>query len=186
MLTIRAMAEMGPWILTLIEVLDGRHEQCQRCDTWIKWVWIMEKQTEPKETRRIGSECGPNLEDMSEELWQRTARPFKTCVRHVSTLEKLARWERELPMCCPAGYQLGWARQQQRVLAAGGLDDRQRRVIGRNVSQADQAWRAAINKYRALWEVAKRANSLPTRTSTDVLRAAPSFAPISTGSAVTM
>src|SRR5438105_863367 len=45
--------------------LEGRDEKCQRCSTRIKNVWVMEKQTEPKETQRIGSCCGPKLEELS-------------------------------------------------------------------------------------------------------------------------
>lgn len=140
MLTIRAMAEMGPWILTVIEVLDKRREQCARCGTTIRKVWVMEKQTEPKETWRIGSECGPNLEAMSEDLWQRTARPFKTSVAHIVTLEKLSRWELDPRSRWPEGYKRGWARELQQQISAGVLSARQRRVIGSAVSQAEKAW----------------------------------------------
>lgn len=149
MLTIRAMAEMGPWTLTGIDVLDRRDEQCQRCGTWIRYVWVMQKETIPKEVWRIGSECGPDLEEMVEDLWNQTTRPFKTSVRHVSTLEKLARWERDYAAYCPRDYQLGWAEQQRRRIAAGGLTDHERRVIGSHVSQANTAWQRSIAALRA-------------------------------------
>lgn len=148
MLAIRAMAEMGPWILTVIEVLDGRREQCARCGTRIKNVWVMEKQTEPKERWRIGSECGPNLEAMSEDLWQRTTRPLKTSLDHVVTLDKLARWELDPRVPCPAGYMWGWARELQQQLA-GNLSAGQRRAIGSAVSQANKAWVASRRRVAA-------------------------------------
>ena len=162
MLTIRAMAEMGPWILDHIDVLDGRNERCQRCSTKIKYVWVMEKHTEPKETWRIGSECGPTLEAVSQELWDSTIKPFKLSLRHLTTLERLLKWERHLPDLAPAGYRLGWAVAQQAVLA-GGLTPHQRRVMGSHVSHALTAWKISIRTaVEARQRAAKSADSVPT------------------------
>ena len=147
-LTIRAMAEMGPWVLQQIDVLDGRVEQCQRCSTWIKNVWVMEKQTEPKETRRIGSECGPKLEAMSEELWEIGAQPFKRSLRHLSTLERLVDLEQRLPHMAPESYVLGWA-AEQRLALARGLTPHQRLVMGSQVNRAWEAWSASIRRRAA-------------------------------------
>lgn len=147
MLTIRAMAEMGLWTLTHIDVLDSRNEGCQRCKTRIRYVWVMEKQTEPKETWRIGSECGPNLEQMSQQLWDTSSAPFKTSVRHLATLERLVKWERNFPECRP--YDLGWAEQQLAKIAAGGLTKHQQRVLGHHISQAEKKFRTALLKASA-------------------------------------
>lgn len=163
MLTIRTMAEMGPWMLDRIDVLTGRHERCQRCSTKIKYVWVMEKQTDPKDTWRIGSECGPTLEAVSQELWDSTTKPFKLSLRHLTTLERLAKWEHHLADMAPAGYQLGWAAAQRTALAAGLLPH-QRRVMGSHVSQALTAWKISIRKHVAARQKAeaKSAEPLPT------------------------
>jgi hypothetical protein len=138
------MAEMGPWILTRIDVLDRRSENCQRCGTSIRYVWVMEKQTEPKEVWRIGSECGPTLEQVSQLLWETTTKPFKGSVRHMATLERLAEWERDYPDCRPPHYELGWAESQRATIAAGGLTPHQRRVLGSHISRAEKSYKAAL------------------------------------------
>ena len=143
MLTIRAMAEMGLWILDRIEVLDGRNEHCQRCDTKIKNVWVMEKQLEPVEVWRIGSECGPKLEELSRELWEANAAPFRRSLRHLVTLERIVQWEREHPQITPSSYRRGWAAEQQRATERV-LTRQQRMVMGSQVSRALEAWKRAL------------------------------------------
>jgi hypothetical protein len=70
MLSISAMVQMGPWICTGIDVNVARDEKCERCGRWIRYVWKMELQLPaPKRHWRIGSECGPLLEHLSDELW---------------------------------------------------------------------------------------------------------------------
>lgn len=72
MLTIRAMARMGPWLLSHLDVLDGLDEHCQRCGEPIRYVHVMtlHEGTSSAETWRIGSTCGPLLEGMSDALWK--------------------------------------------------------------------------------------------------------------------
>ena len=147
-----------------IERLHGRFERCRRCNTKIKWVWVMEKQTEPKQLWRIGNECGPQLEDMSQELWDTVAKPFERSIDHVYKLDRLAMYECDYPGYRPADYELGWAAEQVARLAAG-ITPNERRVMGSHVSQHEKAYLAAIrNAYAAQRkaEVAKAANSLPT------------------------
>jgi hypothetical protein len=160
MLTIRAMAQMGPWLLNLIEHLDEGYEHCQRCETKIKWIWVMEKQTEPKERWRIGCECGPQLEDMCQELWDTVAKPFKNCIPHVRKLDRLLLCERDYPELCPSGYQLGWAEQQVARYAAGGLTARDRKLLGMQVSRNEKRYVAAVRNLFAAQR--KAADSLHT------------------------
>ncbi len=162
MLTIRAMAEMGPWLLDRIERLDRRSEKCQRCSTQIKWVWVMEKQTEPKEHWRIGCECGPQLEDMVQELWNTVAKPFKNSLNHVRKLDRLIRCETEFPQLRPEHYELGWAERQIAKIAAGGLTPRDRRVMGMQVSQNGKAYEASVRNFFAAQRkaAARAANEL--------------------------
>jgi len=146
-LTIRAMADMGLWVLDRIDVLDGRNERCQRCDTKIKNVWVMEKQSQPVEVWRIGSECGPQLEELSRELWDDKAAPFTRSLRHLVTLERIVKWEREYPKITPSGYRRGWAIEQQRAMEQV-LSRQQRMVMGSQVSRALEAWKAALARAR--------------------------------------
>jgi hypothetical protein len=146
MLTIRAMAQMGPWTLTHVEVLDGRVERCQRCNERIRYVWVMEKQTEPKETWRIGSDCGPALEQVSEELWRQETKPFEISRRHVVALERLAGYERDYPELRPPRYELGWAASQLRALGDGVITPHQRRVMGSQISQATGNYKANLRR----------------------------------------
>lgn len=167
MLTIRAMAEMGPWLLDRIERLDDRYERCQRCAKRIKWIWVMEKQTEPKETWRIGCECGPQLEDMSQQLWDTVAKPFKNSVNHVRKLDRLAECERDYPQLRPAGYELGWAERQVARIAAGALTTRERRAMGMQVSRNEKTYVASVRNHFAAQRkagAAMPAGSLPTNT----------------------
>jgi hypothetical protein len=147
MLTIRAMAQMGPWILTQVDVLDGRVERCQRCDERIRYVWVMEKQTEPKETWRIGSDCGPALEQVSQELWDQETKPFETSRRHFVALERLAGYERDYPGLRPPRYVLGWAAEQMRLLGDGIITPHQRRVMGSRISQATRNYEANLGRH---------------------------------------
>jgi hypothetical protein len=143
MLTIRAMAEMGPWLLDRIDVLEGRLERCRRCKTKIKNVWVMEKQTEPRETWRIGSECGPKLEALSQTMWDSVAAPFELSLRHLTTLERIVRWERDFPSRAPREFPLGWAAAQQRQMTSI-LTPHQRRVMGSRAGRALTAWKELL------------------------------------------
>jgi hypothetical protein len=70
-LTVKAMVAMGPWTLSHVDDLGARVGSCQRCSTKIRYVWVMllEQNGLPAEEWRIGSECGPRLEGMSQSLW---------------------------------------------------------------------------------------------------------------------
>lgn len=139
------MAEMGPWILTHIDVRDRvGDEHCQRCREPLRYVWVMEKQTEPKETCRIGSKCGPTLEMVSKELWDTTTAPFHRSLDHLLTLEKLSVCERDYADCRPKDYELGWAEQQRTRIAAGGLTRHEQRVLGHHISQAEKKWKRSL------------------------------------------
>lgn len=164
MLTIRAMAEMGPWLLDRIERLDEGYEHCKRCDTKIKWIWVMEKQTEPKELWRIGCECGPQLEDMSQHLWDTVAKPFKTSIPHMRKLDRLLLCERDYPQLRPDSYQLGWAGHQVARYATGGLTTRDRKVLGMQVSRNEKTYVAAVRHFFAAQRKAatRSADSVPT------------------------
>jgi hypothetical protein len=146
-LSIRAMATMGPWLLDRIDVLPTRAERCQRCSTRIRYVWVMVMQAAPRQTWRIGSECGPNLEDMSKEIWAAVAKPYAASVRYVPKLEKLARLEREHPNLRPADYELGWA-ERLTVRLASKLDPHHRRVLNSNINRAYNLYREAILRSR--------------------------------------
>jgi hypothetical protein len=163
MLTIRAMAEMGPWIFDHIHILDGLDERCQRCSTPIKNVWVMEMQTEPKVTQRIGSCCGPKLEELSAELWKTTTAPFALSLRHMQTLARILECEAQFPQLAPREYPVGWAAEQQRLLAKV-LTKHERRVMGSRVSRARAAWQRAGRRYDAALKEQERntLNSLPT------------------------
>jgi hypothetical protein len=143
LLTIRAMTKMGPWMLTHIDHLDSRSEQCQICDTPIRNVWVMEKQTEPKEVWRIGSDCGPKLEQMSEELWSLCIRPFERCLEHLRTLQRIEDCERDYPHLRPAGISPGWV-DSRRTKIARGPTKREQLVIGSEISRAEQRYRRSI------------------------------------------
>lgn len=146
MLTIRAMVEMGPWFLDHIHVLPGRHDRCMRCTTKIKNVWVMEKLTDPTDTWRIGSCCGPKLQDMSEEVWDLLSKPFRLSLAHLTTLERLIRWEHEKSEMAPPGYQFGWAAEQQHKLAQV-IRAHERRVMGSQVSRALNAWKDSMRHH---------------------------------------
>lgn len=133
MLSIFAMVRMGPWTLNRIEVLDARSDQCQRCQTKIKNVWIMERHGHRPQCQRIGSECGPQLEELSAELWGPATAPFKLSLRHLVSLRKIQTIELQSPSFLPSDYQRGWAAQQLELLARG-LTPIERRRMGRAVS----------------------------------------------------
>ncbi len=150
MLTIRAMAAMGPWILTHIDVLRRRgDEQCQRCGENLRYVWVMEKQTEPKEVWRIGSTCGPTLELVSEEMWNKLIKPFTTSIDLLLDLEHLAKWELEYPALLPRSYELGWAEKQRAIIAAGDLTAHQRMVLGHHIRAKEKAYRLSLRRHAA-------------------------------------
>lgn len=73
MFTIRATAEMGPWMLAGIDVVSVR-ERCRRCSKRIKNVWVMVQKADG-DAWRIGCDCGPQLEQMSVALWGAVAAP---------------------------------------------------------------------------------------------------------------
>ena len=146
MLTIYAMAQMGVWLLNRIEVLDHRSENCRRCSTSIRYVWVMALQTDPGDEWRIGSDCGPRLEHMSQELWDKVAEPFQKSLNIMTKLEKLAKWEREFPDCLPPNYVLGWAERERQAIAAEQLTKHQRMVRGHHVSQAEKNFKIKIKR----------------------------------------
>lgn len=104
----------------------------------------MEKQIEPKEVWRIGSECGPKLELVSLEMWEKTAKPLNTSIDHLRTLERLAQWERKFSAFHPPHYQLGWADQQRAIIAAGELTPHERRVLGSHISSNARGYKVAL------------------------------------------
>lgn len=70
------------------------------------------------------------------------AAPHRTdqaSVAHIVILEKLAHWELDPRVPCPAGYTRGWARELQRRISASNLRAGERRAIGSAVSQANKA-----------------------------------------------
>src|SRR5215510_1687135 len=119
LLTIRAMVDMGPWLLRDVDELEGRHEKCEVCGTRIKHVWVMEKQTAPRDVKRIGSECGPRLELMSATVWNEKTKQMRGSIRQLAALAKLDSCERAHPELRPKRYPLGWAAEQRCRVGAG-------------------------------------------------------------------
>jgi hypothetical protein len=91
MMTILAMARVGPWLLLEIDDVSPDSATCERCgQTNLRWVWVMELQRPPGTVVRIGSDCGPNLEEVSREMWEAAAGPFE---HRVKLLGRLGRCE---------------------------------------------------------------------------------------------
>jgi hypothetical protein len=134
---IHAMVSIGPWLLHHIDYSFTR-ERCEISKTPILWIYVMEKQTEPRITHRIGSECGPRLESVSEELWGSVLRPYRTSRQHVLALQKLLSFEASC-QGTPKGYEPGWALQQLERLSAG-INQSERQRMGRELSHASQLW----------------------------------------------
>ncbi|WP_437831945.1 hypothetical protein [Sorangium sp. So ce1153] len=71
MLTISIMARFGLWTLLRVEDKSPdkiKWEHCERCDRHIRYVHVCQVDGETK-AWRIGSECGPTLVRVSEEIW---------------------------------------------------------------------------------------------------------------------
>jgi hypothetical protein len=74
-LTIRMMVQLGPW--TYLGVDDKgfdqtkwEHCEVEDCGQHIRYVHVLKRDDDPDQKEwRIGSTCGPKLEDMSEEKW---------------------------------------------------------------------------------------------------------------------
>jgi hypothetical protein len=95
MLTIRAMVRFGPWTLTTIERVE-QLEHCQRCDTKIREVWVCEVDAHHnldglsgQSVWRIGSDCGPALMCVSDEVWHRETKVVSQRLRAAKRLDKL-------------------------------------------------------------------------------------------------
>lgn len=93
MVTIRMMASLGPWTLTHIDDLGRVASHCERCGEPIRYVWVLELAparpgAEPT-TCRIGSKCGPTLENMSAELWKTAGPKGERLIRLAARLTKI-------------------------------------------------------------------------------------------------
>lgn len=132
MMSILAMVRMGPWTLNRIEVLDALSDRCQRCETKIKNVWIMERHGHSPDCQRIGSDCGPQLEDLSAELWFPAIAPFKRSLTHLVALRKIQLIEQQSSTLLPSDYERGWAARQLAMLE-GVLTPIERWRMGREV-----------------------------------------------------
>lgn len=141
--TIYAMVTMGPWRLNRIEYM-AEWEHCTISDTRILWVYVMEKLTEPGEMRRVGSECGPKLEGLSDAIWTEGTADLDLSRDHVRKLRRLQQLESTVPdfsgkLHLHWDYCPGWAAGQLARLETG-ITPRERRVMGRDISRAEKAF----------------------------------------------
>lgn len=141
--TINAMVTMGPWRLNRVEYM-AQWEHCTISDTRILWVYVMEKLTEPRALRRVGSECGPKLEGLSDALWEEGTAGVDVSRAHVLKLRRLQQLEATVPgfagkLCLHWDYRPGWAAAQLARLEAG-ITPHERLVMGRDISRAGTAF----------------------------------------------
>lgn len=142
MLTIPAMARMGPWMFLGIKDLGSVSGNCERCGEPIRYVWVMELQREPKKIVRIGSTCGPTLEEVSEHLWKTVTEPFNYRLSLLKRLERCARRISQDPVVSPGSdYTPEWFAAMRKHVAEGDLRRGQLRALGRNFSRLDEAVR---------------------------------------------
>lgn len=96
MLTISAMVSIGPWMVEAVE-RDENWTRCERCKTPIKEIWVCSvaadyaglDKLKGQRVWRIGSECGPTLEEMSKEHWDDQAKGIRTRLRLAKKVLKL-------------------------------------------------------------------------------------------------
>lgn len=60
------------------EILEGREEQCQHCGTWIKWVWIIEKQIQVV-SPMFGVVASARIATISAAVWPCAAQCILFC-----------------------------------------------------------------------------------------------------------
>jgi hypothetical protein len=96
-ITIQAMARIGPWTLESL-VRNPDWENCERCGQRIKEVWIVKVESvdlmnklHGKPEWRIGSDCGPHLLNVSEKIWKDTTSDAQKRLRKVKDIDQLKR-----------------------------------------------------------------------------------------------
>ena len=141
--TIHAMVIMGPWRLNRLEYV-AEWEHCAISNTKILWVYVMEKLTEPREMWRVGSECGPNLEGISDAIWAQGTAGLERSRDHVLKLRHLQQLEATVPnfsgkLHLHWDYHPGWAAGQLTRLETG-ISPRERAMMGRDISRAKKAF----------------------------------------------
>jgi len=96
MLTIVAMVRVGPWTLEGIYRVPKSEpmEACKRCRRSIREVWVFRvdegydlAKLDGQPVWRIGSECGPHLEEVNAEIWKQQMKPVTARLALVKRLE---------------------------------------------------------------------------------------------------
>lgn len=90
------MVKIGPWTVT--EVLRAeRRERCQRCGTSIIEVWCCSVDAsferlhdlDGQRDWRVGNDCGPNLIEVTDEIWNRATKDAESRLRLLQLLDEL-------------------------------------------------------------------------------------------------
>ena len=126
------MVRVGPWTVTDKLRVHPR-ESCQRCGTKIVEVWCCEVDPIPERLAalggqrswRVGNECGPQLVEVTAEVWKRaTQKPS-------ARMRLLVRLDRLIAAAAARSYELpGFLVARRPSLIDGTLDARLLRQTG--------------------------------------------------------
>lgn len=96
-LTIRMMVRLGPWMFLGVDDKSfdqTKWENCEieDCGEHIRYVHVLKRNDDPREWR-IGSTCGPKLEDISEAMWGRATKDAALYVKLLHRAERIKELE---------------------------------------------------------------------------------------------